>query len=116
MAVALLLGAAALAAPAARGANADEVTYVDSVDCTAGACEVRRKTEPVERMMRERYSGGVCIEYTRRIAGLRKVPSRDPQTPLEVPQYEDSRPRHIGCDQKAAADAPRVLAIAQTRQ
>ena len=97
----LLIGAAMfLAAPAAR-ADSDTVTYVDSVSCSAGVCEARHKTEPVEQVMRERYSGGVCVEYTRRITGMKRVPTTDPLVSIEVPQYQVGESRHLRCDQAA---------------
>ena len=109
LAAALLAGMAALSATGARAT--EQVTYVDGVDCGAGACEVRRKTEPLERLVFERHARGICVEYTRRIAGLRKVPSRDPATPLEIPQYEDSRPRHVSCEKAAAPEAARLAGL-----
>jgi hypothetical protein len=96
-----LLGLAMLAAVPAARADSDTVTYVDSVSCTAGVCEARHKTEPVERTLRERYSGGVCVEYTRRITGMKKVPTTDPLVSIEVPQYQVGESRHLRCDQAA---------------
>lgn len=77
--------------------SADEpgvVTYVASVQCAAGACEVQRVTVPVVSIVREQYVGGICVEYTRQITGMKKIPSLDPATPIEDPQFENSGPRH----------------------
>lgn len=97
----LLLGAAIVLAP--RAAASDSVTYVESVDCVGGTCAARLRTEPLTRTVRERLSGGMCLEYVRQIAGMKKVPTVDPRTPIELPQYQDSPSRHVRCDQSASA-------------
>jgi hypothetical protein len=74
------------------------VVYVDSVDCSPGGCQARRRSLPTEEIVRERYAGGVCIEYRQRLTGFARVPSRDPELPIEVPQYERSRPVQVPCE------------------
>ena len=97
----LLVGAAFMAAlPGARAS--DSITYVESVDCVAGVCTARLRTEPVMRTVRERHAGNMCVEFTRSIAGMKKVPTVDPNTPIQLPQYQDSPSRFVRCDQKAA--------------
>jgi len=112
IALAVFVGASALAATSVRAA--DSVTYVESVDCVAGVCEARHKTEPLVRTMRERHPGGMCTEFTRRIAGLKKVPTIDPNRSIELPQYQDSQTRYVRCDQNGASGRL-VSAAASTR-
>ena len=91
--------------------SADEpgvVTYVASVQCAAGACEVQRLTVPVVSIVREQYVGGICVEYTRQITGMKKIPSLDPATPIEDPQFENSPPRHACTKQGSGHGFPAI--------
>ena len=97
-----ILAAALLSFAGLAQADSDTVTYVESVSCTAGVCEVRHRTEPVEQTVRERYAGNICLEYTRRITGVRKVQSLDPLTPIELPQYVNGQARQSRCEQASA--------------
>ena len=80
-------------------ANEDRVTFVETVRCSAGVCDVQRKTVPVVETMRARdtSTADFCVEYTRRLTGFKTYASLDPAVSIQIPQYEDSEKRYFRC-------------------
>ena len=80
-------------------ADADRVTFVETVRCNAGVCEAQRKTIPMVETVRARDNGSAdfCVEYTRKLTGFKTYPSLDPAVSIQIPQFEESEKRYFRC-------------------
>ena len=96
-AVAALTGTATTA-----GAAGEYVTYVETVRCQSGVCEAQRKTVPLLEIVRQPDGPNFCLELTKRLTGFQTVPSLDPEVPIQIPQFEESK-RSFRCNQDALA-------------
>jgi len=95
---------AALSGTAGTGmANEENVTFVEAVQCAAGACSTQRRTVPTRQIVRAPDVGDYCVEYTRTLTGFTAFPSVDPAVAIQIPRFQEGERRYFRCAREVAA-------------